>query len=413
MFFILKLTLLLALSARSGTTSCVVHFKTSIRELHPCLQECRGSRELLSTSKHVFKIATDACCRCLPNSVTKLRPDIEIKRANWAIDRINQETPTLDMNTFQFEGPNQVPIYIIDGPVMYSHSEIGNRVITIGDTSGTPPEEDQSAPECTLHGTSVSSMLIGKTVGVWRDGVVFHVNAFGCHENANIVNVIEAIALIQEHRGLHGGDELAAIINLSFGLERVDELNEVFDDLFEDDNMMFVASAGNDAQDACGQSPSSASRVFSIASIAKDTDLISQFSNFGPCVTLLAPGQGLIGAHTQSASSFGLFSGTSHAAPIVSGILAGYSEVVHGAGAFKIGADEVTTSHLFVTTVRGQPNDTPNQLSTVYKFTTPTVEPSASQSGSSIEFTQTPGNASKFKAMTTLKIVTILQFLFL
>lgn len=96
-----------------------------------------------------------------------------------------------------------------------------------------------------------------------------------------------------------------------------------------------VVAAGNGddngvAQNACDFSPSSSSVVVTVGA-SDQTDQVGSFSNYGRCVTLIAPGVRITslgnGGETQlqpgqSVTGFGTASGTSFAAPIVAGVVA-------------------------------------------------------------------------------------------
>ncbi|XP_070538873.1 extracellular serine proteinase-like [Ptychodera flava] len=51
-------------------------------------------------------------------------------------------------------------------------------------------------------------------------------------------------------------------------------------------------------------------------------DSFADFSNFGSCVNILAPGKGILSAHCQSPNSYTKKDGTSMATPHVSGVAA-------------------------------------------------------------------------------------------
>lgn len=94
--------------------------------------------------------------------------------------------------------------------------------------------------------------------------------------------------------------------------------------------MVVAAGNGDDngvAEDACDFSPSSASSVITVG--ASDiNDKIGSFSNYGKCVTLIAPGIRVtsIGDGGESNSGvlpgYGSASGTSFAGPFVTGAVA-------------------------------------------------------------------------------------------
>ena len=86
-----------------------------------------------------------------------------------------------------------------------------------------------------------------------------------------------------------------------------------------------VAAAGNDGSDACDYSPASAAGVITVASSAQGDD-VSFFTNGGSCVDIFAPGSDVKAAdHScNRCSCTRLDSGTSMAAPLVSGAIALY-----------------------------------------------------------------------------------------
>jgi subtilisin family serine protease len=90
--------------------------------------------------------------------------------------------------------------------------------------------------------------------------------------------------------------------------------------------VLFVAAAGNESNDN-DVSPSypasySATNVISVAAINR-SDIIAGFSNFGVySVDLAAPGAEIFSATADSDSSYGVYSGTSMAAPHVAGVAA-------------------------------------------------------------------------------------------
>lgn len=56
-------------------------------------------------------------------------------------------------------------------------------------------------------------------------------------------------------------------------------------------NCIAVVAAGNNGQNSCAYSPSSASNVLNVAAIdSHDRRLVFPSSNFGKCVKILAPG---------------------------------------------------------------------------------------------------------------------------
>ena len=83
----------------------------------------------------------------------------------------------------------------------------------------------------------------------------------------------------------------------------------------------YAVAAGNSNADACTMSPASEASVVSVAASDMD-DRRSWYSNWGACVSVFAPGTGIISAGIASVTASQVLSGTSMATPHVSGVLA-------------------------------------------------------------------------------------------
>lgn len=121
-----------------------------------------------------------------------------------------------------------------------------------------------------------------------------------------------------------------AVINLSISGGFSQIVNNAVNNMVAKGLHVTVA-AGNDGKPACSSSPGSAERAFTVGSI-RDGDSFSSFSNYGPCVKMMAVGDwnhngwhGINGPSARDDQSFGIvYFGTSQAAPAVAGVKALY-----------------------------------------------------------------------------------------
>jgi subtilisin family serine protease len=111
-----------------------------------------------------------------------------------------------------------------------------------------------------------------------------------------------------------------AVANMSWGGDHEDILDAAVAGLVTA-GVTSVLAAGNGNTDACGFSPASTPSGLT-AGATTQNDSRAFFSNFGSCVDLFAPGDGIYSSLING--GYGLKSGTSMAAPHVAGVAALY-----------------------------------------------------------------------------------------
>ncbi len=118
-----------------------------------------------------------------------------------------------------------------------------------------------------------------------------------------------------------------------------------------------VTAAGNSNSNACRYSPASAKGAITVGSTTQ-SDFRSSFSNTGKCVNILAPGSNVKGAWIGKKTATKTISGTSMAAPLVSGVLA----QVLQENKCQRGSEERIIGSALRDAIKNVPNDTPNLL---------------------------------------------------
>ena len=197
------------------------------------------------------------------------------------------------------------------------------------------------------HGTAVASIVGGTNFGVASDVTLVDIRILRCDGLNTTGAVVGALNWIYNDTTYSGkqrivnmsfaniGDRYASVDPSYYGFSSV---NEAVRALAVDKNMIPVAAAGNDDSNSFYYSPVSADYCIGAgASTAAKTEW--SHSNYGSRVDFYAPGQhvealGLNqGLHSLAANCYstdypndGCTSGTSFAAPIISGIVARFLE---------------------------------------------------------------------------------------
>ncbi len=110
----------------------------------------------------------------------------------------------------------------------------------------------------------------------------------------------------------------ANVINMSWGGGAFSQTYQSLFNLAKSKNIVCVAAAGNRSS-STWMYPASYQNVISVASTT-NTDALSWFSNFGTAIDVCAPGSEILSCNATGISNYTNMSGTSMAAPLVSGL---------------------------------------------------------------------------------------------
>jgi type VII secretion-associated serine protease mycosin len=217
-----------------------------------------------------------------------------------------------------------VKVAVIDTGVDAEHPDLieamfgGTDVSSIGDASGYLP-----VGEVSHHGTMVASLLAGRghgddegIIGVAPEAELLSVSmAFG----AETLNTDDQVAA-----GIKWAvDAGAKVINLSLTRNSKDwplSWDDAFLYAFEND-VVVVAAAGNraDGTEQIG-APATIPGVLVVAGVDRDAVSSAAASTAGPSISVAAPATDLVSAFPGG--DYKIWSGSSGAAPIVSGLVA-------------------------------------------------------------------------------------------
>ncbi|RCI02444.1 hypothetical protein CU098_001259 [Rhizopus stolonifer] len=174
------------------------------------------------------------------------------------------------------------------------------------------------------HGTHVGGIIGGKTYGVAKKTNLIAVQVLDESGSGSLSSLLAGIQWVSKKAASQKGK---AIINMSLGLKTDGSLDSsltAFDKAVTavvESGIPVIAASGNWGNNACDVLPAGNPKVFAVGAIDK-TDKMADYSSYGKCVSILAPGSAITSAYIDSNTSTKTLSGTSMAAPHAAGVAA-------------------------------------------------------------------------------------------
>ena len=237
----------------------------------------------------------------------------------WNLDRIDQESSTLNSQYVFNATGSGVTAYVIDTGIRSTHTQFGGRASIAADFVGTESCNSSGNNDCNNHGTHVAGTVGGATYGVAKGVTIRSIKVCnaggGCAVSATVSGINFAT---NEHNST--GNRAVANISLRFGA------TQSLDDAVRGSlnaGVSYAIAAGNDNLDAISFSPQRVGEALIVAA-SDSSDQKASFSNFGTIVDLFAPGVNVLSSIATSDTSIQFFNGTSMASPHVAGAIALY-----------------------------------------------------------------------------------------
>jgi subtilisin family serine protease len=238
--------------------------------------------------------------------------DIQANPPSWGLDRIDERTLPLDLAYFHLLSGTGVRVYVLDSGIRVTHQDIAGRAFAgfgaVDDGWGTD--------DCNGHGTHVAATIGGTAFGVAKGVTLSSVRVLNCSNQGTWIDFIEGVQWITANH------IAPAVVNASIsGAPNSSADLAVLQSI--DAGLLYVMAAGNDALDACSFSPGRVGPALTVG--ATDVfDAVYAFSNQGTCVDIFAPGVNILSAGRANDTEQVARTGTSMAAPHVTGVAATY-----------------------------------------------------------------------------------------
>jgi aqualysin 1 len=258
--------------------------------------------------------------RVVPDRVVRALATKQPNPPSWGLDRIDGRGSRDQSFSYTATGAG-VDVYVFDSGINPAHSDFGTRARVWRDLVG----DGRNGADCKGHGTHVAGTIGGAVHGVAK-GVRLHVaRVLDCNGDGFWSNVIAAIdELTRERSAVTVTPRPTVIVNMSLGAAYLQDVDEAITNATAF-GILFVVAAGNSHGDACAESPASTAVAFRVAA-SDESDSRASFSNFGNCVDLFAPGDNITSAWIGGPTADSAISGTSMAAPHVTGVAALFLE---------------------------------------------------------------------------------------
>jgi len=275
---------------------------------------------------------------------------------NWGLMRICKQDDWFDDTWYPNRGQyvyyrtgNNVDVYVVDTGCRVTHKDLHGRVKVVYDHFRSPGDPLYGFDE-QGHGTHVASTIAGTKHGVAKEAYIKVARVFqtGGTTLSSIVSGIDA-CLGDHRKKISLGINRPSLMNLSLGGPPHHTEKQIINDCIEE-GIVIIAAAGNDGKDLAEADydvmPAEIARAITVGAVDIQ-DRLAIFSNYGDVVDVFAPGVYIAAAHFQNDIEELMLSGTSMAAPHVSGVCALYlqnSDILSNASQVKTVHDWISTN---------------------------------------------------------------------
>jgi hypothetical protein len=235
----------------------------------------------------------------------------------WGLNRIaNRYRPMVSDPIMATLTPNrEVEVILMDSGVKRSHPEFeGAKIEDLFCASGFASIDDDTG-----HGTSLASLVIGKTLGVFPGATIKVVKLFGNDYVANTNDLYDALDTISAYHT--STPNTFKVVLAAFGVPNEPVLASKLQAL-TDSGVAIIAAGGNTAQNVDTVAPAGVQGVFTVAaSTIDDIETVQLYGTYKK-IDIYAPGKNVGVASIDESLQYGISNGSSNSAAYVAGVVA-------------------------------------------------------------------------------------------
>ncbi|GEM_PF-2330508 len=231
---------------------------------------------------------------------------------------------------------DKVRVYVVDSGLQRSHPQLKGKVARwVGLTS---PLGGTREAECNAHGTSIASLITGQNTGLANNVELIDVTIVPCDGTAFFPasNIGDALDWIEEDQKSAAviDNPMPTIVNMSLAAvaewytsrDPKSAKNGVLEvrlrEFVARTDIPVIVAAGNSGEDACKFFPALMPEVITVGAYDQN-GYETEFTNFGNCVDVFAPGKDVtVAASATKGSRLRTMDGTSPATAIISSVIA-------------------------------------------------------------------------------------------
>ncbi|WP_240943214.1 S8 family peptidase [Planosporangium thailandense] len=227
----------------------------------------------------------------------------------FGLDRVDQRNLPLDGKFTAPTTASNVNAYIIDSGIRVSHVDFGGRASFVFNAVG-----DGINTDCNGHGTHVAGTVGGSTFGLAKQVRLFAVKVVDCNGAGDVASIVNGVNFVTRNA------VKPAVANMSLGGGASATIDRAVNASIAS-GVTYAIAAGNENQNACNDSPARVPAAITVGATDQN-DARANFSNFGACVDIFAPGVNIRSDFASADNATQVLSGTSMATPHVTGAAA-------------------------------------------------------------------------------------------